>query len=71
MERSNERGTTERSSERDRDRYEGDRRGEPSRDSSYDRRAVHGERDRRENRERGGWDLKNVVKIFYSSFVAH
>lgn len=55
-ERSTDRSATERSSERglDRDRYEVERRGEPARDSSYDRRGGHGERDRRDNRERGG-----------------
>lgn len=53
-ERSVER-TAERSSDRvlDRDRYESDRK-EHARDSSYDRRGGHGERDRRDNRERGG-----------------
>lgn len=56
VERSTDRSATERSSERgsDRDRYDGDRRGEQARDSSYDRRGGHGERDRRDNRERGG-----------------
>lgn len=56
VERSTDRSATERSSERgsDRDRYEGDRRGEQARDSSYDRRGGHGERERRDIRERGG-----------------
>lgn len=55
VERSNDRSAAEKSSERgsDRDRYESDRRGEPFRDSSYDRRGGHGERDRRDNRDRG------------------
>lgn len=50
------RGTyAERSAERgaDRERYDGDRRAEQARDSSYDRRGPHADRDRRENRERG------------------
>lgn len=53
-ERGADRSTTERTSERvpDRDRYEGERREQP-RDSSYDRRGGHGERDRRDTRDRG------------------
>lgn len=45
----------DRSTERaaDRERYDGDRRGEPARDSSYDRRGGHADRERRENRDRG------------------
>ncbi|KAM8871505.1 zinc finger CCCH domain-containing protein 13 isoform 2-T2 [Synchiropus picturatus] len=36
----------------DRDRYEGERRGEQARDSSYDRRGGHSDRERRDNRDR-------------------
>uniref|UniRef100_A0A3B5N137 Zinc finger CCCH-type containing 13 n=1 Tax=Xiphophorus couchianus TaxID=32473 RepID=A0A3B5N137_9TELE len=53
--RSAERSGNERGSDRtsDRDRYESDRR-DHARDSSYDRRGGHGERDHRDNRDRGG-----------------
>lgn len=49
--------SAERSADRgsDRDRYDGERRGEQARDSSYDRRGGHGDRDRRDNRDRGEW----------------
>lgn len=61
--RDRERGGGERSSERDRDRdrYEGgERRAEPSRDSSYDRRGGHGERrDTRGGRGRSGGRAAN------------
>lgn len=72
MERSTERSATERSSERgsDRDRYEGDRSREQARDSSYDRRGGHGERDRRDNRERGGalGLIRNTQRLLYDRF---
>ncbi|XP_054655460.1 zinc finger CCCH domain-containing protein 13 isoform X2 [Dunckerocampus dactyliophorus] len=42
----------ERSNASERDRYDGDKRGEQGRDSSYDRRGGHSERDRRDNRDR-------------------